>query len=137
MAEIMDREKAIAEIREIMAAEKMRPSKIKRLESIPAVFDTLVDGLMDGSMLPDLANGKIVQKLCFPLGDNKSVTELTFNTRVPMKSLNDAYAKINSADGAAKINATIETMTGIFGMQVLALRPTDKELADAIAVFFM
>ena len=61
MAEIMDREKAIAEIREIMAAEKMRPSKAKRLESITAVFDTLVDGLMDGSMLPDLANGKIVQ----------------------------------------------------------------------------
>ena len=126
-------ELAISEVDNLIATKKMRPAKIQRLQ---ACKDIVVEAIMCGDVSLDLDNGKIVQTLRFPLGENQSITALTYNTRIAMKTLNAAFAKLKNLDGQSKIDATIEQMTNIMPSQVMEMEATDKEVAEAIAVFF-
>jgi len=126
-------ETARKEVKDLIELKKMRPNKAARMQG---VVEQLVEAVTLGDVVFDLPNGKITQKLAFPLGENKTVTELVYDIRIPVRRLNEAYVRLGGVDGQAKINACIEVLTNIFATQVLDLEPTDKELADYIAVFF-
>lgn len=108
----------------------------RKRESFKENIETLVDAVMDGSLVID-DKCNLVQTLKFPTEGEAPVTKLEFKPRLKVETVQLHLQGVKASDGDARITAYIAALTSKPKKIIQALDTEDYSIGQAIAVFFL
>jgi hypothetical protein len=133
--EVVSYEVAEAELTAWVGRKKMLPS---RFNSAKELFPILIEPIQYGLVIIG-TDGSITQRMIEPVCDNNGVpvlTELKYKARVTPTEQNNAYAQLRDKSVEAKTMATLCLLTGQIPAMINKLENQDRQIADAISLFF-
>lgn len=99
-------------------------------------IEVMMDGFEDGSLTLNEETHEITHTLCFPLGENEAVKQLTYKPRVSVGVLQSYLTKTKSGDADGRVTAYVQALTGQTSNIIKGLDTEDNRIAQAIALFF-
>lgn len=105
-------------------------------QSMNDSINNLVDAVADGTISID-SEGMITQNLKFPLGEDKSITALTYKPRISVGEAKKWLKDIKAGDIDGRLTAYVAALTGQAKEVINKLDSEDNGVAQSIAVFFL
>lgn len=123
---------AETEVNNWLANKKVLPSRMLVLEE-QRVIATVVEGVQLGYVSFN-EDGTITQKLIEPFG---TVTELKYPARITAEERNKTLQSLKVNTPTGQITAMVKKLTGEMDSNLIKMESGDKNIAEAIALFFM
>lgn len=122
---------AEAEVDKLLDLKKILPKRREVLKetSIPYVIEAVSLGLVEIG-----TDGTITQTLVDPVN---GVDKLQYAARIPAAKVQEALGRLKELTVQTKINTYLTLYTGQLPTVINNLEPTDRNTAEAIALFFM
>jgi hypothetical protein len=126
---VMPADLAEQEVNKLLDLKKIFP---KQRERMSLVIDEVVEAMVYGYVTIE-ADGKIIQKLVEP---SDILTEIVYAPRIDPMVLNKKLNELKKINNQTVSLVYICCYTGLLEAQVNKLCQKDKNIADAIALFF-
>ncbi len=123
---------AIAEVTKWLDHKRVSFNKREELEKN---IDTITAAIEAGVLVLN-TDFSFTQKLYFPLGDNKEITELTFKPRVALGTIHLHMQGVKNGDVDGRLAAYAAAVSGSPKELIKKLDTEDYGVAIAISLFF-
>lgn len=131
------REVAESEFEKWLDFKKVKDTK---RESNSKNIETLVESIMDGTLVLNHDNHEFKHNLSFPIKNSEgqvTVTELIYKPRLIMREVNKHLKGVKSDDADGRVVAYICALTGKAKGIITELDTEDNSTAQGLAVFFL
>ena len=111
--------------------------KAKKRESFSEHIDTIVEGIVDGSLSLDDKTMVFTHTLSFPVGKDGNITELTYRPRLMVQEINAGMKGVKANDVDGRIVRYIAVLTEKPSAIISNLDTEDNSVAQAFVQFFL
>ena len=108
----------------------------KKREAFADGIQSLADYICEGLLELD-EDCVFKQKLLFPLGNSRQITELSYQPRVQIKDLSLQNKGVSATDQKARVSSIVSALTGVAKGITNTMDSEDADVAQAIALFFV
>lgn len=128
---------AEAEIKKWLDFKKVKP---KKRESLQDNIDSMVDNIVDGTLVLDDKTFVLTHALSFPLENDKgevTVKELVYKPRIQVRDINVKMKGLKPTDADGRIIGYTRALTDQPAEVIKSLDTEDNTLAQHITGFFL
>lgn len=136
MSDVISREIATTEVNSWLDYKKVND---KKRETYKDNIDTLIEAVMDGSLVLDSETKILKQTLRFPIGEDKdvAVSVLEFKPRLKVSTVHAHLQGVKSTDADGRLCAYMAALTSKPKELLKAMDTEDYNVGMGIAIFFL
>jgi hypothetical protein len=134
MQKKLSREQAEAEITAWLDKKKIFDETREKYKDNTEV---LVEAMMNGVLTLNPETFEFKHDLLFPIGENNTVTSITYVPRINDRMIQPYMKGVKSDDVDARLVALIGAITKEAKGVIMSMDSVDKRIATAIGIFFM
>ncbi len=127
-------EVATTEIEKWLDHKKVKQTK---REANASTIESLVSAVQDGKLRFDDESKKLIQTLDFPLGNDGSIKELEYVSRIGIGTIHKNLNGVKSDDADGRLAAYVSALTNTTKGLVSQLDTEDYSIGQSISIFFL
>lgn len=140
---VMSKEVALKELESWFDYRKMKESIRHNIDDDldrDVMLDKMVEGFVYGLLVFDPDNGRLIQKLEFPVENESktvSLSELTWKPRFKDSDLTEPMRGVKNNDSSGRMKAYMQAITGTVKTKLGSLDYSDYSLSQTIVSYFL
>lgn len=108
----------------------------KKRENLNDSIEAITNAICEDKLILTESN-EFVQKLSFPVGEEKIIDSLKYKPRITIGNIQDNMKNVKPGDSDGRISAYIAALTGQPTAVIKKMDSEDYSVAQAIAIFFL